>query len=57
MWKRKAKVVRRHKNKMVCLAQQNKDDKDDRDLRAAYRYTKGGKKPLVKAKDHFARVN
>lgn len=36
-------MVRRHENNVVCLVQQNKDDKDDRDLRAAYRYTRGGK--------------
>lgn len=43
---------------MVCLAQQNKDDKDDWDQRAACKYTRGGKKiPQVKAKDHFGRVS
>lgn len=54
-------MVRRHENYVVCSAQLNKADKDNGDLRAAYRYTRGGGKKTnktkqIKAKDHFARV-
>lgn len=33
-------MVRRNKHEITCLVHQNKDDEDDWDVRAAYKYTK-----------------